>query len=194
MALFTATDLRQRAGNITASAAQVELKHAADTSRTSFDVFLSHSVRDATLIYGLMQWLQGQGLSVYVDWIVDAQLDRSKVSPATAELLRHRMRQSDSLVYATSRSASRSRWMPWELGFFDGHKDPERIATCPIETGGTGGFAGEEYLGLYKQLEKLFVNQRPVPYITRRVGGMLEAQTALSFARGTGGFTRVSNG
>lgn len=194
MTLFTATDLRQRAGGVTASAAQVELKHAAGTSRSSFDVFLSHSVRDATLVYGLMQWLESQGLSVYVDWIVDTQLDRSKVSPATAAMLRRRITQSRSLVYATSRSASRSRWMPWELGYFDGHKDSEQIAICPIETGDAGGFVGEEYLGLYKQLEKLFVDQRPVPYVTRRVSGVLQAQRVSSFAHGVGGFTRVSNG
>ncbi|TGS08549.1 outer membrane beta-barrel protein, partial [Mesorhizobium sp. M1C.F.Ca.ET.187.01.1.1] len=37
----------------------------------------------------------------------------------TAELLRTRMRQSKTLIYVHSNNSPGSRWMPWELGFFD---------------------------------------------------------------------------
>ncbi len=191
MAYFTASDLREAAGGVTASAAEGLLRKSASTQRDSFDVFLSHSVRDTELIYGLKRGLESLGLSVYVDWIIDVQLDRSRVSAATATVLRDRMRQSKSLIYATSRAASRSRWMPWELGYFDGRKGPLAVAICPIETGATGTFVGEEYLGLYKNFEKLFVNGEATAYVTRRRSGSQEAQTVRSFVDGTGRFTGV---
>ena len=68
---------------MTASAAQFELTKVAK-SAGRFDVFLSHSVRDAALSLGLKKVLEADGLSVYVDWIEDADLDRTNVSAATA--------------------------------------------------------------------------------------------------------------
>src|SRR5690349_9875243 len=85
---------------------------AAPSSRT-FDVFLCHSIQDAELVQGAKSILETQGLTVYVDWIVDPQMDRSEVTAATANLLRARMNNSKSLFYLYSNSASRSRWMPW---------------------------------------------------------------------------------
>ena len=70
-------------------------------------MFLSHSIRDATLILGLMGMLQASGLSVYVDWIEDAELDRENVNAATANRLRERMKTCRSLVYATPRTLRR---------------------------------------------------------------------------------------
>jgi hypothetical protein len=67
-----------------------------------FDVFLSHSYTDSTTILGVFDLLEAQGLSVYVDWIVDNQLDRTKVSRQTADKLRQRMRQCRSLIYAAA--------------------------------------------------------------------------------------------
>lgn len=193
MAYFTASDLRQAAGGITASAAEGLLTKSASTSQDSFDVFLSHSIVDAQLIYGLKRWLESLGSSVYVDWINDRQLDRSHVSAATAAVVRDRMGQSKSMIYATSRAASRSRWMPWELGYFDGRKGPSLVSICPVETGATGSFVGEEFLGLYNGFEKLFVNGNATPYVTRRRSGSLEAQTIRSFVNGTGRFTTVTS-
>ncbi len=67
------------------------LETAAFNANDSFDVFLSHSSKDAEVILGIKLLLEGQGLSVYVDWIVDTQLDRTKVNAETAETLRDRM-------------------------------------------------------------------------------------------------------
>ena len=75
--------------------------------------FLSHSIRDAEPILGLKAFLEAAGRSVYVDWITDPQLDRKAVSGATAEALRSRMRQCDSLFYVYLRNSQCSRWMPW---------------------------------------------------------------------------------
>lgn len=124
---------------------------ASDTDR--FDIFLSHSIHDAELIVGVQELLEGMGFSVYVDWDADPQLDRSAVSKKTAETLRKRMRQSKSLVYVATEKASSSKWMPWELGFFDGHK-PGQVAVLPLMDTASGTFPAQEYLGLYPLVTK----------------------------------------
>lgn len=71
---------------------------------STFDVFLSHSYDDAEVILGVKKIMESLGLKVYVDWIDDAGLDRGKVTRETAAILRLRMRNSLSLVYAHSES------------------------------------------------------------------------------------------
>ncbi|UPG87590.1 toll/interleukin-1 receptor domain-containing protein [Luteibacter aegosomatis] len=127
---------------------------ASAKSATGFDVFLSHSSKDADLVLGTMALLEDQGLKVYVDWVIDPQLDRSRVSPETARLLRERMGQCSSLVYMATSSAVMSKWMPWELGYFDGRKGEDKIAILPILERQHDGFAGQEYIGLYSVLRK----------------------------------------
>ena len=133
--------------------------------------------------------LEADGLSVYVDWIEDPQLDRTKVNATTAAHLRERMKRCLSLVYATSQNASSSRWMPWELGFFDGAHGPDQVAICPIATG-TGSCAGEEYLGLYKTLEKLWQAGVTRPFVVRP--SHRQAERLGSFAAGSGTFVGLS--
>lgn len=154
MALYTASDLRMEAG-LTASASAEHLRREAKTGANRFDIFLSHSMQDAQLVLGLRKVLASGGFSVYVDWIDDPELDRSKVTAVTADRLRSRMKQSRTLVYATSRSATRSRWMPWELGYFDGLRGGNRVSIMPIENHNGGQFVGQEYLGLYKRVERV---------------------------------------
>ncbi|KUO72869.1 MAG: hypothetical protein APF81_26705 [Desulfosporosinus sp. BRH_c37] len=119
-----------------------------------YDIFLSHSFLDAELILGLKEHLEEFNLSVYVDWIEDNKLDRSKVNRETADLLRTRMRACKSLIYAVSDKSDKSRWMPWELGYFDGHKNG-KVAIMPITQNTNDQFIGEEYLLLYKYVEKI---------------------------------------
>jgi hypothetical protein len=83
-----------------------------------YDVFLSHVYKDGELILGVKSLIEAQGLSVYVDWIDDAGLDRETVTRSTAKVLRERMRASSCLIYAHSVNAGESLWMPWELGYF----------------------------------------------------------------------------
>jgi len=117
----------------------------------SYDVFLSHSFSDARVVYGLKSALQDSGLSAYVYWIDDAE-SRANVTPETAARLRGRMKSCKSLLYATSASAENSKWMPWELGYFDGLRG--KVAVCPITH--SSSYDGREYLGLYPIMEKDF--------------------------------------
>lgn len=189
-AYYTENDLRQRAGSLTASAARESLSHSTKSIDGPFDVFLSHSVRDAVVVVGLRNLLTSQGLRTYVDWLDDPELDRSQVSPATAARLRNRMGQSRTLIYATSRSAERSRWMPWELGYFDGLKNSNQISIFPIEKDGGGNFAGQEYLGLYKTVEKVRNEAGSLqPYAVRPT--RTEAESLVSFAMARGQYVRL---
>jgi hypothetical protein len=135
--------------------AEAELGKSARTSSTSyFDIFLSHSREDAEIVAGVKALLEREGLSVYVDWIEDPQLDRSRVSAATADQLRNRMKHSNYLLYASSRASSHSKWMPWELGYFDGRRSG-KVGILPIVDRPGDRFVGVEYLGLYPLIERV---------------------------------------
>lgn len=159
MAYITKNEARQAARSrlqksYGSSATQI-LREAvrASAAEESFDIFLSHSSEDSEIVLGVREILVGLGLKVYIDWIDDPQLDRGNVTSENADILRRRMRASKSLVYLTTKSSSTSRWMPWELGYFDGLRNGF-IGILPVVDAG-GGFSGQEYLGLYPLVERL---------------------------------------
>jgi hypothetical protein len=119
---------------------------------TSYQVFLSHAYEDAEVIAGVKALIEHEGLSVYVDWIEDPQADRSHVTPRTADMLRQRMNHCQFLVFATSKASPDSKWMPWELGYFDGMRH-DHVGILPIVESVGGTFNGQEYLGLYPTFE-----------------------------------------
>lgn len=119
----------------------------------SFDIFLSHSSSDAELVLGIKKLLEQRGKRVYVDWVDDPELDRSRVTKDTAARLRHRMRQSESLFYVATDNATNSKWMPWELGYFDGLKN-DKVRILPVLLSANQRFDGQEYLGLYPVVSK----------------------------------------
>jgi hypothetical protein len=131
-----------------------------------FDIFLSHARVDEDVVYGTKLELEAFGVTVYVDWINDPQLDRSQVNVGTADTLRARMRQCRGLLYVHSENSLASVWMPWELGYFDGYEG--RAAIIPVVEASRDQFTGLEYLGLYpyidayrdkKQTWRLWVNK-----------------------------------
>ena len=75
----------------------------------TYNIFLSHSYEDRKAIVGLKSILEDYGYTVYVDWIEDADLDRSTVSAPTASRIRTRLKSCKCLLYATSRNAARSK-------------------------------------------------------------------------------------
>jgi len=165
MALFTEDSLRSRfRDNIikgyyeTFETKAQSLLNENTTEQRSFssaqkvyDIFLSHSSSDAEIVVGLKLTLEDLGYSVYVDWIEDPKLDRAQVSKTTASTLKTRMKQCKSLIYAFSENASNSKWMPWELGYFDGIRGT--AAVLPISKGSKSNFQGSEYLGLYYYID-----------------------------------------
>ncbi|TDW70589.1 hypothetical protein EV653_4642 [Kribbella pratensis] len=161
----------------------------------SYDIFLSHSFRDAEIILGVKKILERSGRTVYVDWIEDAQLDRSSVTAETADLLRRRMKQSLSLVYAYSESSTTSKWMPWELGYFDGYRSGQSIGIMPLVSGPGVKPAGQEYLGLYPRVEELKSESgRLLPYVVRGPGDGTQWKSLEDLGRATSSFKRLANG
>lgn len=160
MALFTEQQLRDRyieeqnSRRLTTryfSARTVLTEGVLSDSTQQYDIFLSHSSRDIELIAGLKLILNDLGYSVYVDWN-DSALDPNNVTPETAKILRERMAQCKSLIYAFSENASNSKWMPWELGYFDALKN-SRVAVLPISKTAKYAYKGSEFVGIYSVVQ-----------------------------------------
>jgi hypothetical protein len=174
MSLLTEQRLRAAAQRETSrlyKSANTILNESARTTRTDFDVFLSHCVRDAELVLGAVAVLESFGYTVYVDWIVDPSLTRDSVSAETARKLRTRMQQCRSLMYLHTLNSPTSKWMPWELGYFDGHAG--RVAILPVARSETETFHGQEYLGIYPYVDvaRLQGTTREVPWLRQPAGG-----------------------
>lgn len=122
------------------------------SSKTKYDIFLSHSYLDKNLVYTLVYLFNKSNYSVYVDWMVDTQLDRSQVNKETSEILRMRMDSSKGLAYIATSNTSHSKWCPWELGYEDA-KTGSRCAILPVLETTSSIFKGQEYLSLYPYLE-----------------------------------------
>ncbi len=118
----------------------------------NYDIFLSHSYYDKELIYSLVELFNNAGYCVYVDWMIDTELDRSMVNAQTASQLRFRMCECKGLAYISTTNISDSKWCPWELGYVDGKKNG-RCAILPIVKSDKDCFKGQEYLGLYPYID-----------------------------------------
>lgn len=114
---------------------------------THFDIFISYNITDKDIIRGVHNELTKMGFKVYVDFIVDSNLDRRNVTLNTARIIRRRLENSKSLIYAQSPAAMISKWMPWELGIVDGNT--KRCAVMPILPENTYLYSKQEYLKLY---------------------------------------------
>lgn len=123
-----------------------------ETEEGEFDVFLSHASKDAYVALGVWQLLtDDEKFRVYVDWIHDPTLNRKNVNKKTADEVKARMRSSRCLIYIVSSQHYESKWMPWELGYFDGFNG--NIGILPVLEDPDYEFKGQEYLGLYEPLK-----------------------------------------
>ena len=116
-------------------------------SNELFDVFLSYNINDKDVVKGIYYVLKNMGFKVYVDFMVDPQLDRRSVTKETAECIQNRLKHSKSLIYAQSSNAAMSKWMPWELGVVDGNTS--KCFIMPVQKGYEIINSRQEYLLLY---------------------------------------------
>jgi hypothetical protein len=154
MTLLTEQRVRaaaQQASTRLRKSAKDLLTEVAKTSHDSFDIFLSHSVKDADIVLGTLETLEAFGFSVYVDWVVDPEMKREYVTTKTAAVLRRRMGQCELLLYLRTENSADSTWMPWELGYFDALKG--RVGILPLAKSRQDKFDGNEYLGLYPYVD-----------------------------------------
>jgi len=117
-----------------------------------YDIFLSHKYSDADYILKFKMFLEKQGFKVYVDWVEDTQLSRDDINSETADTIRYRMKSCKCLLYVYTEDSNHSKWMPWELGYFDGYK--KKVAVVPIYNDIIERYYGQEYLSLYPYLTK----------------------------------------
>lgn len=152
MPLFTESAVRARARremtnfSKTPSAVLIERVDKQNSER-AWDIFLSHAYLDREMLLGTVLTIEDLGYSVYIDWREDPKLDRTQVTPSTAEVLRDRMRASKCLFYSVTPNAKESAWMKWELGWKDGHNN--RAAILPIVGETTETSNEQQFLGLY---------------------------------------------
>lgn len=114
---------------------------------STFDVFLSYNIQDIDVVLGIYYLLRKKRLTVYLDYIVDPELKRDNCNLVTAKLIRTRLENCRSIIYASSLGASESKWMSWELGVVDGHT--KRGFILPVSNDYKKDFEQKEYLQLY---------------------------------------------
>lgn len=187
MVTISASRVRAAASSAVRRTAKAEatiLNEARATRLDHFDVFLSHSRMDRKLVLGAKELIEGAGLSVYVDWIDDGEVERQSVDKNRAAMLRVRMAQCDALFYAHTPNASLSRWCPWELGYFDALKAPdEQVYVMAIVEEGQA-FTGQEYLGLYQTVDP--ATYKPAPRRVERRSQALDPFAARLLRDGLG--------
>lgn len=89
-------------------------------NRKQYDVFVSHSSKDAEIVRDVIKVLNKMKRVCYCDWVSDDDfLKRSMVSDYTREVLKKRMHQSKCIVYVSTPNSRESEWVKWELGYYE---------------------------------------------------------------------------
>ncbi|EDT75429.1 toll/interleukin-1 receptor domain-containing protein [Clostridium butyricum] len=89
-------------------------------NRKSYDVFISHSSKDSSIVKKVIKALNKQGLTCYCDWTSDNDfLKRNMVSDFTKEVLKKRLQQSKKLLLVKSDRAINSWWVNFEIQYFE---------------------------------------------------------------------------
>lgn len=103
-----------------------------------YDLFLSHSSFDSELLLSLKSILNHSNVNVYVDWVCDRNaLKRDLTNANTAKTIIERLKSSKALLYIHTKASQKSKWTPWELGFFHALKgkiciyNPDNIEKAP---------------------------------------------------------------
>lgn len=154
MAIITKEDLNRIVGSVSRKDLTQSERFAENQKTKRYDVFLSHSYLDKTIIYQLNALLEDKlGLDVYVDWIENPLVDRSSVTAANAKELRDVMGRCDTTLYATSVNASTSTWMPWELGYSDAKHG--KVAVLPVADAFAtiAAYKTQQFVGLYPYID-----------------------------------------
>jgi len=120
----------------------------------AYDIFLSHSYLDSDEIEALKEEFEERGFSVYVDWIEDKHLNRESVTIETAKTIKQRLKTCKTLVYAFSINTPNSKWMTWELGYFDGFNGQVAVLPLTDKSSNRESYKGIEFVGIYPYITK----------------------------------------
>lgn len=145
---FTYDELRV-AGAQTVTAKSESLTEARKAGRKT--AFLSHSHHDADKAKGVVVLLRRAGWDVYVDW-ADSSMPET-TNKETAAKIKQKITSSDLFLFLATHNSMSSRWCPWEIGFADSSKGPSKVLIIPTADS-SGKYYGNEYLQLYKKIDK----------------------------------------
>lgn len=133
-------------------------------SDDKFDIFLSHSMIDKLLVFGVYLILtEDLSMKVYVDWIIDPFLSetRSRVAIRNIRLLQIRMRQSINLNLLKTKNYSVSKWIAWEIGYFNGLSNNLYV----LHIKGKGYDDDKSGMGFLKIYQNLYLEGNSLYYI-----------------------------
>lgn len=89
-------------------------------NKKHYDLFISHSYLDRDKVREIVKIANKVGINCYLDWTADDDfLKRNMVSEYTKEVLKHRMMQSDALLYISSDRSRSSDWVAFELEYYE---------------------------------------------------------------------------
>ena len=136
------------------------------------DVFISHKLEDLPRAKELKALIKSWNFTCYVDED-DAALQKLRDPAEMSARIRDNLRTCRCFIYAFSSKSAQSKWMPWELGFFDGRWGQRQIGLFDLDvwTGGTRPRAGggsrtteddvgqdalslQEYLRMYELVDR----------------------------------------
>ncbi len=132
--------------------------HGKRTERAQYDVFVSYSWNDRSYADKVVQLLERNGYSVYIDYN-DNRLDRNNVTEETAKRIIIEMKKCKCLLYLYSPNSSVSKWCPWEVGVFSGMKS-FRCANLPLIHKNGEDFKKQEYLEIYPYVDYALIEDK----------------------------------
>ena len=115
-------------------------------------VFLSYRREDRKWVDPIVRLLKRVGVSVYIDYL-DETLEDIPNSRVAGELRKHIARCKKFVTIATP-NATRSKWMPWELGLGDRIVNYDNVAILPL-TNYSNTWGDQEYAAIYGRIENL---------------------------------------
>lgn len=99
---------------------EYRIQNSKEQKLKEYDFFISHSSMDYKAVQILIRELNKNGKDVYCDWINDIDyLKRNLVGGATKAVIEKRLEQSKSLLFVKSENSELSKWVKYELNYFD---------------------------------------------------------------------------
>jgi hypothetical protein len=118
---------------------------------TGETAFLCHSHKDSELAKGLQVQLKEAGWKLYIDW-QDATMP-TKTDRTTAEKIQKKIKEAKLFFFLATPNSVGSLWCPWEIGYADGVKSPDKIKVIPTIDENNNWY-GTEYMQLYQSLDR----------------------------------------
>lgn len=115
-------------------------------------VFLSYRREDRQWVEGIVRFLKGIGVTIYIDYLDETLEDATNES--VAQKLRDRIKGSVKFITLATPNSSKSKWMPWELGLGDRIINYPNVAILPLSEN-PNIWPDQEYGKIYGRVEKI---------------------------------------